>query len=125
MHGARRGRSRTPPAAAHADCRRASTRNRPPGAAGLPLGDREDDTLLLASELVTNAVVHAGLEPGEPIEVAAECDRRSARVEVRDEGKGFRLCDSNDGYGLHVVASAAARWGIERDGATRVWFELR
>jgi anti-sigma regulatory factor (Ser/Thr protein kinase) len=90
----------------------------------LPLGDREDDVLLLASELVTNAVVHAGLEPDQTIELAAAWDGSVARVEVRDEGTGFRPAESVEGYGLRMVAMAAARWGVEQDGATCVWFEL-
>ncbi len=91
---------------------------------GLPLGGHADDVVLLASELVTNAVSHAGLESGQSIELAATCDGLHARVEVRDPGVGFTLSDSRGGFGLHIVAAAASSWGVERDGATCVWFEL-
>jgi anti-sigma regulatory factor (Ser/Thr protein kinase) len=90
----------------------------------LPLGEHADDVLLLASELVSNAVRHAGLEPGDAIELAATSDGLHARVEVRDHGPGFTPSGSRDGFGLHIVAGAASDWGVELDGATCVWFEL-
>jgi len=90
----------------------------------LHLGEQEENVVLLASELVTNAVVHAGLAPDQPIELAAACDGGQTRVEVRDGGHGFRPDTTTGGYGLHMVAAAAERWGIEYDGATCVWFEL-
>lgn len=90
----------------------------------MPLGEHADDVLLLASELVGNAVRHAGLEPGEAIELAATSNGHHARVEVRDHGPGFRASDPRDGFGLHIVAAAAFAWGVELDGATCVWFEL-
>jgi hypothetical protein len=89
----------------------------------LPLGERTDDVLLLASELVTNAVRHAGLRPDQAIELVAACDAGVAHVEVRDRGPGFDL-DPQAGHGLKIVDSMTPRWGVEHDGATRVWFEL-
>jgi anti-sigma regulatory factor (Ser/Thr protein kinase) len=89
----------------------------------LPLGERENDVLLLASELVTNAVLHAGLSPDQPIELEAACDRDRARVEVRDRGGGFARFPEA-GNGLRIVAGATDRWGVAQDEATRVWFEL-
>jgi anti-sigma regulatory factor (Ser/Thr protein kinase) len=89
----------------------------------LPLGERKDDVLLLASELVTNAVVHATRGSGEPIELVAACERDRTRVEVRDRGPGF-AADPRLGHGLRLVEAATDRWGIEHDGETRVWFEL-
>jgi hypothetical protein len=89
----------------------------------LPLGPRADDVLLLASELVTNAVVQDARAPGDPIELSAACERGRTRVEVCDPGGRVadELCG---GYGLRMLAVAGDRWGIEHDGATRVWFEL-
>lgn len=87
----------------------------------LPLGERGDDVLLLASELVTNACLHGG--EGGPIELYADCSPGGTRVEVLDHGPG--LGGANEGYGLGMLARAADRWGVEENGATRVWFELQ
>ena len=89
----------------------------------LPLGERGDDVLLLASELVTNAVVHGAVAADEPIELEAECDDGCARVEVRNRGSGF-VRERAAGYGLLIVAAATDRWGLSQDGATCVWFEV-
>ena len=89
----------------------------------LPLGDRADDVLLLASELVTNAVVHADSE--EPIELTAECRPDGTWVEVRDHGHGFESPPLRAGHGLQILTATSDRWGIVHDGATSVWFEVR
>jgi anti-sigma regulatory factor (Ser/Thr protein kinase) len=89
----------------------------------LPLGERADDVLLLASELVTNAVLHAGLDPDEPIELHAACDESHAHVEVRDPGAGFAHVPGA-GFGLRIVEATTHRWGIEHDHQTRVWFDV-
>jgi anti-sigma regulatory factor (Ser/Thr protein kinase) len=88
----------------------------------LPLGDRADDVLLLASELVTNAVIHAHADG--PIELTAECRPDATWVEVRDHGPGFASPRPHPGHGLHIVTAASERWGIVQDGATSVWFEV-
>jgi hypothetical protein len=90
----------------------------------LPLGARADDVLLLASELVASAVAHAGHSPDEPIELTAACKPGCTRVEVRDHGSGLAAGEQAGGLGLHVLAAASERWGIEHDGLTRIWFEL-
>jgi anti-sigma regulatory factor (Ser/Thr protein kinase) len=91
----------------------------------LPLGVREVDVLLLASELVTNAVMHADAAPGEPIELSASCEGGRTRVEVRNHGEPLVAAELSAGYGLRVLAGASARWGIEHDSSTLVWFEVR
>jgi anti-sigma regulatory factor (Ser/Thr protein kinase) len=88
----------------------------------LPLGDRAEDVLLLASELVTNAVVHAGADG--PIELTVERRSESTRIEVRDHGDGFAYTPPREGYGMQMLAAASDRWGIEHDGRTCVWFEV-
>jgi anti-sigma regulatory factor (Ser/Thr protein kinase) len=85
----------------------------------LPLGSAADDVLLVTSEVVTNAVVHG--RSVEPIELHATCEGDYTHVEIRDRG---RFIPGGSGYGLRILANAAARWGIEQDVATRVWFEL-
>lgn len=89
----------------------------------LPLGERAGDVLLLTSELVTNAVQHAGLGPDEAIELEASCDEGYMHVEVRDRGAGFAHVP-NAGNGLRILEATTPRWGIEHDGRTRVWFDV-
>jgi anti-sigma regulatory factor (Ser/Thr protein kinase) len=88
----------------------------------LPLGDHAEDVLLLASELVTNAVVHAG--DGGPIELNVACGAESTRIEVRDHGEGFAYPPPREGYGMQILAAASERWGVEHDGCTCVWSEV-
>jgi anti-sigma regulatory factor (Ser/Thr protein kinase) len=90
----------------------------------LPLGEREDDVLLLATELVSNAVVHAHAAMSQPIELSAACERGRTHVEVRCQDDGAVAAELSNGYGLRLLAGATERWGIERDGITLVWFEL-
>jgi anti-sigma regulatory factor (Ser/Thr protein kinase) len=80
---------------------------------------------LLASELITNALVHAG----SPTELRLFCNR-VLTVEVADRGSAaprIRRADTEDegGRGVHLVNELAHRWGTRRtrDGKV-VWFEL-
>ncbi|MFL5766336.1 MAG: ATP-binding protein [Actinomycetota bacterium] len=83
---------------------------------------------LLTSELVTNAIRHAG-RPGSLIGLTVDSSNERVRVEVSDEGPGFQglpvlaAADASTGRGLQLVQDLATRWGILRD-PTRVWFEL-
>jgi anti-sigma regulatory factor (Ser/Thr protein kinase) len=88
----------------------------------LPLGDRAHDILLIASELVANAVVHA--DTVQPIELTAECRPHGTRVEVRDHGHGFASAQHGRGHGLQILAAASEHWGIVQHGCTAVWFEV-
>ncbi|MGH3324928.1 MAG: ATP-binding protein, partial [Streptomyces sp.] len=104
-------------------------------------GPSVDDTTLLVSELVTNAVVHAGTA------VRLECRQEGAAlvVEVADQhptravetvggeddahraaGRGGHGHEGHQGHGLRLVAALADEWGVSyrRDGKT-VWFRLR
>jgi PAS domain S-box-containing protein len=83
------------------------------------------------TELVDNAVMHAGLSPGELIEVHAECHAGGVAIEVIDGGPGFdpaalpRPPAARGGRGLRIVAAMSARWGVERGPSTmRVWCEI-
>ncbi|MFG2848768.1 SpoIIE family protein phosphatase [Kitasatospora sp. NPDC048296] len=80
---------------------------------------------LLASELITNALVHAG----SPTQLRLFCNR-VLTVEVADRGSAaprIRRADTEDegGRGVHLVNELAHRWGTRRtrDGKV-VWFEL-
>ena len=87
---------------------------------------RCDDALLLASELVTNAVLHGRSEVC--VEVAARGD--VLRVSVLDENSRHpaRVAeDPNalDGRGLALVEALSERWGVEdRPLGKAFWFEL-
>jgi anti-sigma regulatory factor (Ser/Thr protein kinase) len=96
------------------------------------LPSSELDTLtLLVSELVSNAVLHSDAPPETGILLCARLLGRGAvRVEVIDRGGGFTAAPRDPsrltcGYGLFLVAKQAHRWGVDREGGTRVWFEIR
>ena len=93
--------------------------------------DRVEDLRLLTSEIVTNAVRHAGLAREDTIGVAVEVSERRVRVEVADEGPGFDPSDLPDpppervgGWGLHLVEQLSDRWGVIRNEPNHVWFEV-
>jgi anti-sigma regulatory factor (Ser/Thr protein kinase) len=91
---------------------------------------RLEDAQLLVSELVTNAIRHAGLAERETIRLIVETHDRGMRVEVCDGGTGFALTEPApdpsrpSGWGLYLVRELSDRWGVDQDGETRVWFEL-
>ena len=86
-----------------------------------------DDACLLTSELVTNAVRHAGTT----LALCVDWDGLCVRVEVEDRTQapplpGTRPRTEPGGLGLAIVAAVASRWGFEAahgDGKV-VWFEL-
>jgi anti-sigma regulatory factor (Ser/Thr protein kinase) len=90
-----------------------------------------DVARLLANELVTNSIRHAGLRPDDRIQVKAEVARGRLRMDVLDGGRpastapiagGIRPTPGPDsGWGLYLVDSLATRWG---HGRGRYWFEL-
>lgn len=86
-----------------------------------------DDVQLLVSELVTNAVVHAGSE----VEVAVRLLGDTVRIEVVDRAPVVPLRasqpaeESESGRGLMLVETMASAWGVEPiDGGKSVWFEV-
>jgi anti-sigma regulatory factor (Ser/Thr protein kinase) len=88
-----------------------------------------DTLLLLVSEVVTNAVIHAPAAAQAPIRFLASVSGQTVRVAVTDSGDGFTPTARDHrsmvgGYGLLLVAREATRWGVDRVGGTRVWFEL-
>lgn len=87
------------------------------------------DARLLASELVANALHHRAADG--TITLSVHDMPEAIRVEISDDGDGFDPADlqepSSDrgrGWGLAVVGALADRWGVERDLATTVWFEI-
>lgn len=88
-----------------------------------------DEAELLVSEIVSNCVQHADLEPTDAIEVRVRGSRSMLHVDVIDPGPGFdpaRLPGPNGhgGWGIWLLERIAMRWGVERDDVTRVWFDL-
>ena len=93
-------------------------------------GDAMDALLVVVSELVTNAVRHAGLSSEQLLTVRVTRRHDRVRVEVIDRGAGFDPASVMrieptiaGGYGLRIVARLSERWGAERDSGT-VWAEV-
>lgn len=90
------------------------------------------DVLLLASELVTNSVLHAGAGPDDEIGVQVSVSDDLIRVAVSDSGseQAPHIVEPDPaepgGMGLFMVERLSHRWGVERRGSrgTTVWFEI-
>ncbi|MFJ6378584.1 ATP-binding protein [Kitasatospora sp. NPDC092039] len=99
----------------------------------LPAADEErraaaEDVLLMVSELVTNACLHA---PGGPLELRLHWDGDRLRVEVEDASpvpprlRPFAGPGRPGGHGLRVVDRLAAAWGSRPEGGGKlVWLEV-
>lgn len=91
-----------------------------------PVIDVRDTAELLTSELVTNALLHAGTD----LTVHVERDEDRVRIAVDDGSDVAPVLgdpDSDDvgGRGLPLVAILATRWGWEPlPSGKRVWFEV-
>ncbi|MGA5496999.1 SpoIIE family protein phosphatase [Streptomyces cinereoruber] len=90
-----------------------------------------DDAVVLTSELVTNAVVHAGTAA----DVLCLRSDDSVRVEVSDRypereipvqsGRTLASPDRENGRGLLLCAALAHRWGVDYSPTRKhVWFHL-
>ncbi|MDJ0464758.1 SpoIIE family protein phosphatase [Streptomyces sp. H27-C3] len=99
---------------------------------GWGYSDIVDDAVVLTSELVTNAVVHAGTtadvlclrtEDGVRVEVADRYPERE--VPLQGTPQHFGSPDREGGRGLLLCAALASRWGVEYAPSTKqVWFQL-
>lgn len=90
-----------------------------------------DDMRLLVSELVTNCVVHGGMDdPGARIRVRTAVRDDCVRTEVCHDGPHFAApsedpdLGSPGGLGLFLVEQMSHAWGIDQSRETCVWFEL-
>ncbi|MFE5731398.1 SpoIIE family protein phosphatase [Streptomyces sp. NPDC056528] len=90
-----------------------------------------DDAVVLTSELVTNAVIHAGTAA----DVLCLRSDDSIRVEVSDRypereipvqsGRTLASPDRENGRGLLLCAALAHRWGVDYSPTRKhVWFHL-
>jgi len=96
------------------------------------VGEKLGDVMLVASELVTNAVQHSGAAQQERLEVEIEIAPGRLRFSVSDPGTSGLTAEPttklppSGGLGLRVVEEISQRWGSERarSGRHRVWAEL-
>ncbi|MFB7635494.1 SpoIIE family protein phosphatase [Streptomyces sp. NPDC056149] len=99
---------------------------------GWGYADIVDDAVVLTSELVTNAVVHAGTaadvlclrtDNGIRISVADRYPERE--IPLQSTGPAMVHPDREGGRGLLLCGALAARWGVEYTTAQKhVWFHL-
>jgi anti-sigma regulatory factor (Ser/Thr protein kinase) len=91
------------------------------------------DLHLLATELVTNAVLHAHVGETDTLEMRVASSPGTVRVSVTDAGDSvnrpqIQALDPTvpGGMGLFLVEQLSSAWGVERmaDGANCVWFEV-
>lgn len=87
---------------------------------------RLDDLILATSEVVTNAVRHAGAEEAT---LHLEASDARVRVAVEHDGDVFHPGDEPrseipSGRGLAIVAELVDRWGVDGVDRTLVWFEV-
>ncbi len=91
------------------------------------------DAVLLASELVTNSVLHSdSRRPGGTVTITIWGDTSSVLVEVTDPGGEMVPTvhdgsDAEDGRGLFLVEQLSARWGhwADKEGGRVTWFEVQ
>ncbi|MFE7578256.1 SpoIIE family protein phosphatase [Streptomyces sp. NPDC057521] len=94
--------------------------------------DVVDDAVVLTSELVTNAVIHAGTaadvlclrtEDGVRVEIADHYPERE--IPLQPAALDLGSLDSENGRGLLLCAALASRWGVEYSPTRKhVWFQL-
>jgi anti-sigma regulatory factor (Ser/Thr protein kinase) len=93
---------------------------------------RLDDLLILTSEVVNNAVLHAGAGPGEQVGLRLTRGQEILHVAVSDPAPDLapriKPLDALEagGLGLRLVDRLSERWGVERRNARtkEVWFEF-
>nr|WP_313896716.1 SpoIIE family protein phosphatase [Streptomyces sp. GC420] len=94
--------------------------------------DIVDDAVVLTSELVTNAVVHAGTnadvlclrtDAGVRIEVADRYPERE--IPLQTSAHDFGSLEREGGRGLLLCGALASRWGVDYTPTSKqVWFQL-
>lgn len=88
-----------------------------------------NDVVLVTSELLANAALHAG----GPCHVSVAQHQHCVRVEVTDLAPGLPVMglplhdnDGGSGRGLRIVEALSDRWGVQprADGSKTVWAEV-
>jgi anti-sigma regulatory factor (Ser/Thr protein kinase) len=99
-----------------------------PGLQGVPRPDQQaiDRVLLLTSEVVTNAILHART----PLRLTASVDNGQVQVRVYDSMRlvprvrSYRA-DAGTGRGMHLVSALADQWGVDETSSGKcVWFTV-
>lgn len=94
------------------------------------LGWALGDGMLVATELVNNAVLHSGCSAEELIDVEVSLRDDRLMISVQDRGQTGRSAavredgDVFGGMGLRVVEQLTTRWGAELKDGQRVWAEV-
>lgn len=95
------------------------------------LGSMLDEVMLVASELVTNAVVHSGCDARDSVSVRVSQSDSAISISVRDPGlsagEAKIRADGRgevEGWGLMLVEQLSNRWGTKRNGSYLVWAQL-
>jgi PAS domain S-box-containing protein len=99
---------------------------------GWGLSDIIDDSVVLTSELVTNAVVHAGtaaevvcLRDGDVVRIEVVDRYPERELPLQDPSHIIGSPDREGGRGLLLCAALASHWGVDYTAADkRVWFSL-
>jgi anti-sigma regulatory factor (Ser/Thr protein kinase) len=91
-------------------------------------GDLVDEAACVASELATNAVLHAG--SGFSVGIRVVPAQHRVRLSVRDASPtmstvGYSSTPARHGWGLSLVANFASCWGVETTSDAKVvWAEF-
>jgi anti-sigma regulatory factor (Ser/Thr protein kinase) len=90
-----------------------------------------DNAKLVASELVTNSVLHCGASPDDALVFRVRLSSTIVGLEVEDPGRGATIAqrpadfDRGGGLGLNLVDTLSESWGVERSTAgTCAWARL-
>jgi anti-sigma regulatory factor (Ser/Thr protein kinase) len=96
------------------------------------LAARFEDARLVITEVVTNAVRHAGLDR-QMIRLTIDADQEQVRVETEQatDATGAHLVEpavdgeKTGGFGLMIVEQLSDDWGVEPGPPGMVWFLFR
>jgi len=92
-----------------------------------------DDMAVIATELSTNVVQHAGLPSDSTLELRIHLAPPVVRIEIRDEGTTeISIQDApadptivpESGMGLRIIGALASRWSLEKIDGTAAWAEI-
>ena len=91
---------------------------------------RADDARLIATELLSNAVRHGDIPPGEALTLSLETSDGTVTIIVEQptSASSARIADRSEqaagGFGLLLVDRLADSWGVEHGRPGRVWFAI-
>jgi anti-sigma regulatory factor (Ser/Thr protein kinase) len=86
--------------------------------------------MLIASELVSNAVLHSGCLHQHMLKIRASATRDRITISVHDPGVSGQRAqprteqNTGGGWGLRLVDQLATRWGAQRENGYHVWAEV-